>query len=111
MQPTDLLPEERLARVALSRAIVRADGAVSPNEGQAITGIARAVGEATYRELFAKAVESFPDDAALKSFLSSIERTEARVLIFQTILELAASDSISAEEAPLLVWLEETWQI
>jgi hypothetical protein len=93
MELTDLLPEEKLALVALSRAIVRADGAVSPTEGQAIAGIARALGQATYRQLFAKAAESFPDEETLKPFLASIEREEARGLIFQTILELSASDS------------------
>ena len=111
MQLVDLLPEESLALVALSRAIARADGAISPLEGRAIAVMAAELGEATYRKLFAKAADSFPDQAALKEFLAGIERPEARALIYESILALAAADSISAEEEPLIVWLHETWKI
>jgi hypothetical protein len=107
----DLLPEESLALVALSRAVARADGAVTPLEGQAIAVMAAELGEATYRKLFAKAAESFPDEAALKTFLARIERQAARALIYESILALAAVDSISAEEETLMGWLQETWEI
>ena len=111
MHLIDLLPWESLALVALSRAIARADGTITPLEGRAIAAIAAELGEATYRKLFATAAESFPDEAALKEFLASIERPEARSLIYETVLTLAAADSISAEEEPLMVWLQETWEI
>jgi hypothetical protein len=111
MHLIDLLPEESLALVALSRAIARADGVISPLEGRAIAVIAAELGETTYRKLFAKAAASFPDDAALKGLLASIDRPEARALIYETILALAAADSISAEEEPLMVWLHATWEI
>lgn len=111
MQLTDLDADEQLALVALSRVVVRADGAVSPTEGRAIKGIATALGEATFRELFAQASELFPDEAQLRPFLQTIGRQEARNLIFDTILVLAAADEISAEEGPLVAWLEEAWSI
>jgi uncharacterized tellurite resistance protein B-like protein len=111
MHLIDLLPDESLALVALSRAIARADGAITPLEGRAIALIAAELGEATYRKLFARAAESFPDQAALKEFLATIDRPEARSLIYESILKLAAADSISAEEEPLIVWLHETWEI
>jgi uncharacterized tellurite resistance protein B-like protein len=111
MHVIDLLPEESLALVALSRAVARADGAITPLEGRAIALIAAEVGEATYRKLFARAAESFQHEAALKEFLATIERPEARSLIYESVLALAAADSISAEEEPLMVWLQEAWQI
>lgn len=111
MHLIDLLPEESLALVALSRAIARADGTISPLEGRAIALIAAELGEATYRKLFAKAAESFPHPAALKEFLATIERPEARSLIYESVLALAAADSISAEEEPLIAWLHQTWDI
>ena len=111
MNLNDLLPEESLALVALSRAVARADGAVTPLEGEAIAVMAAELGEATYRRLFAKAAESFPDEAALKKFLVSIERAEARSLIYESILALAAADSMSEEEESLVGWLRETWEI
>lgn len=111
MQLTDLHPDERLALVALSRAIVRADGVVSPREGRMVARIALALGEDVYRQAFARAVESFGDEAALKRFLESVQRQEARTLIFDTILDLAVSDELSPAEVPLLRWLEATWKI
>jgi Tellurite resistance protein TerB len=111
MQLTDLDPDERLALVSLSRVVVRADGAVSPSEGRSIKRIAVELGEATYRELFAQAAELFPDEAQLRPFLATIERQEARNLIFDTILQLAASDEITSEEGSLVAWLEEAWNI
>jgi len=111
MHLIDLLPDESLALVALSRAIARADGAISPLEGRAIALMAAELGEATYRKLFARAAESFPDQAALKEFLATIDRPEARSLIYESILKLASADSISVEEEPLIVWLHETWEI
>jgi len=107
----DLLPEESLALVALTRAVARADGAITPLEGRAIARIAAELGEATYRKLFARAAESFQHEAALKEFLATIERPEARSLIYESVLALAAADSISAEEEPLMVWLQEALQI
>jgi hypothetical protein len=111
MQLTDLDSDERLALVSLSRVIARADGAVSPTEGRMIKRIAVALGEAAFRDLFAQAASLFPDEAQLRPFLATIERQEARGLIFQTILDLAAADEISDEEGPLMAWLEETWKI
>ena len=111
MDLIDLSPEESLALVALSRAIARADGAITPLEGRAIALMAAELGAATYRQLFTKAAESFPDEAALKRFLASIERPEARSLIYESILALAAADSISEAEELLLAWLQEAWEI
>jgi len=111
MQPKDLDSDERLALVALTRVVARADGAVSASEGQAIKRIAGALGEATFRELFAQAAELFPDEAQLRPFLQTIERQEARTLIFDTILALSVADEIAEQEGELLAWLEETWKI
>jgi uncharacterized tellurite resistance protein B-like protein len=111
MHLNDLLPEESLALVALTRAVAHADGEVTSLEGEAIAIMAAELGESTYRRLFAKAAESFPDEATLKTFLASIERPEARALIYEYILGLAAADSISEEEESLLGWLQEAWEI
>jgi uncharacterized tellurite resistance protein B-like protein len=111
MHLSDLLPDESLALVALSRAVARADGAISQLEGEALAIMAAEIGEATYRRLFAKAAESFPDEAALKKFLVSIERQEARALIYESILGIAGADAISEEEEALMGWLQEAWKI
>lgn len=110
MELRDLNDDERLALVALSRAIVRADGAVSPKEGETIAAIAAALGPDVYRESFAAAVQQFGEEAALKRFLSTIRRPEARELIFDTILELATTDALSPAEVDILRWLEAAWK-
>ena len=111
MQLTDLHPDELLALVALSRAIVRADGVVTPKEGRMVGRIALAIGEEKYRQAFSRAVESYPDEPSLRRFLETIHRQEARVLIFDTTLDLAVTDELSPAEVPLLRWLETTWGI
>ena len=111
MQLTELQPAELLALVAVTRAIVRADGQVSPEEGRMVAKIALAVGEETYRRTFAQSVEHFTDEASLKRFLESISRPEARTLIFDTALDMATADQLSPAELPLLRWLEEVWGI
>ena len=111
MQLTDLHPDELLALVALSRAIVRADGVVTPKEGRMVGRLALAIGEEKYRQAFSRAVESYPDEASLRRFLETIHRQEVRTLIFDTTLDLAVADELSPAEVPLLRWLETTWGI
>jgi hypothetical protein len=111
MQFTDLHPDEQLALVALSRAIVRADDVVTAAEGRRVARIALEMGEETYRREFARAVESFPDEPSLRRFLESIQRPEARMLIYDTILDLAAADELAPAEEPLIRWLEQTWAV
>jgi hypothetical protein len=111
MQFSDLHPDEQLALVALSRAIVRADDVVTPSEGRRVARIALELGEEAYRREFSRAVESFPDEPALKRFLESIHRLEARLLIYDTVLDLAAADELAPAEEPLIRWLETTWGV
>jgi hypothetical protein len=111
MQFSDLHPDERLALVALSRSIVRSDDVVTPAEGRRVARIALEMGEETYRREYARAVETFPDEAALKRFLESIQRTEARLLIYDTVLDLAAADELTPAEEPLIRWLEQAWGV
>jgi hypothetical protein len=109
MQFTDLHPDEQLALVALSRAVVRADDVVTPAEGRRVARIALELGEEAYRREFARSVESFPDEPSLKRFLQSIQRAEARLLIYDTVLDLAAADELTPSEEPLIRWLEQAW--
>jgi uncharacterized tellurite resistance protein B-like protein len=111
MQLEDLQPDERLALVALSRAIVRADGAVSAKEGERVAELGQALGEQRYREAFREAAQRFADEAALKAFLETIERPDARELIYETILDLAVADAVSPDEVTLLRWLDAAWKL
>ena len=109
MELKDLNAEERLALVALSRIMVRADGAVSPKENEMLADIAAELGQEAYREAHSQSVLRFADRASLRAFLRKI-RPEARELISDTILELATGDALAPEEVDLLRWLDETWK-
>jgi uncharacterized tellurite resistance protein B-like protein len=111
MELEDLDQHERLALVALIKAIVFADRRVSADEAELLPEIIAAIGEDAYRRTFTIAAERFGDETSLKTFLATIERQEARDLIYETLGELAASDGVSREEQALLGWLGATWSI
>jgi len=111
MELKDLTADERLALVALSRAIVRADGELSPKEGEMLAEIAGELGEAVYKEALNQSIQRFADRSSLKTFLLSISRPEARALISETILELATGDALAPEEVAFIRWLDEIWAV
>jgi hypothetical protein len=111
MELRDLDREERLALVALVRAIVLADGKISADEAELVPEIIDALGEASYQEAFARALRVCPDEVALKTVVSPIGRPAARELIYRTIADLARADGLAAEELPLLRWLSSTWKV
>ena len=111
MELTDLDQHERLALVALIKAIVFADHRVSADEAELLPEIIAAIGEDAYRRSFTIAAERFGDEASLKTYLATIARQDARELIYETLGELAASDGVSPEEQALLGWLHATWAI
>jgi hypothetical protein len=110
MELKDLNAEERLALVALSRAIVRADGAISTKENEMLASIAAEIGQDVYREAHSQAVLRFADKGSLRTFLGKISRPEARELISDTILELATGDALAPEEVDFMRWLDEIWR-
>jgi hypothetical protein len=110
MEIKDLDANERLALVALSRVVARADGQVTPKEGELLAHVATEMGESIYKQAFAESVRRFTDRESLKALLESIERREARELICDTILELATGDGLAPAEVDLVRWLDDTWR-
>jgi hypothetical protein len=111
MELQDLYPAERLALVALSRAVARADGVISDKEGEVVAELVMAMGEDVYRAALAHVSRRLDDATALKAFLEGVVRPEARQLIFETILELAVTDGLHPQEVPILKWLDAAWQL
>jgi uncharacterized tellurite resistance protein B-like protein len=110
MELKDLNADERLALVALARAVVGADGAVSAKETERVEIIAAEIGREAYHAAFDEAARAFTDKSKLQSFLLTITRPEARELISDTILDLAIGDALAPAEVRLLKWLEATWK-
>jgi uncharacterized tellurite resistance protein B-like protein len=107
----DLNDDERLALAALIELVVSADNTVTEPEEQRLRAIIAAVGENAYQAAAETADERFEDEEALRRFLPTIGRQEARELIYETVLEEALADVRIGPETELLDWLAKTWKI
>jgi uncharacterized tellurite resistance protein B-like protein len=112
MDLVDLSSEERLALAALIKAAVLADRVVSGDEEERLRDVIDTVGEEPWRRALDEAETRFRDESTLKPFLRSIQRQEARELIYGTVLELAVADSMAdGTEADLVDWLADAWNV
>jgi len=108
---SDLRGDERLALVALLKVAVVADGSVSDEEVEEIGDVVEAFGEGEYRKLVDEVSRRFQSQDELKTFLETIERREARELIYGFFLEEAATEALRGRESELVAWLAEAWEI
>jgi len=107
----ELTGDEKLALVALLKRFVAEDGEVSEDEVDAVGSIAAALGEEEYRRLVDAADERLQEDEALRAFLESITRQDARETIYGIVFEAAVGEALQGLEPEMLDWLAETWDI
>jgi len=106
----DLSHDEKIALVALVRLLVSSDAEASEDEVDRIGEIADAFGGTEqYHQLAEEVDRRFADEDELKAFLATIDRQEAREVVFETALEVAMPDGIHTREAEFLEWLEDEW--
>ena len=111
MEIRDLTHDERLALVALIEIVVEADRNVSEEEILELGLVGSELGAEEYDRLADLANERFPDEDALKAFLPSITRQEARELIYGQVLDAAVEDGVDVLESELLDWLAKAWNV
>lgn len=111
MELRDLSHDERLALVALIETVVGSDERVSDEEVSHIDRIAAVFGDEAYRALAKEADERFADEAALKRFLTTVGRPDARELVYGSVLDAALPDAVDRHESSLLGWLATEWGI
>jgi hypothetical protein len=111
MDIEDLNEDERTALVGLLKAVVLADGTISDEEIGEVDQVVEALGEEEYQRHMDRFEETFTDLASFQKFLGTIERQDARELIFGTVLSGAAGDAIEKGESDLLTWLAQAWDI
>ena len=111
MELSDLTREERVALAALLERVIESNATVSDDEVEEVQHVVGAVGDVAYSLAADEAAERFPDEAALKAFLPSITRQEARELIYGAVLEAALPDAMGAHESAILNWLGKAWGI
>lgn len=111
MNIPDLSRDEQLALVALTELAVISDRHITENEVDKVDEIVEALGEDVFQKLADEAEGKFADRQALKSFLSSITRQDARDLIYGTVLSESLADTIPHEQAQFMEWLASEWNI
>ena len=110
MEIRDLSHDEKTALVALVELLASSDAGASEDDFDRIGEIADAFGGTEqYRQLAEEVDRRFADEDELKAFLATIDRQEAREVVFETALEVAMPDGIQTREAEFLEWLEDEW--
>jgi hypothetical protein len=112
MEIADLNQDERVALVGLMKLLVMSDGNVSDDELEHVEDLIDVIGDDEYEA----ALESFEDrfegkGDAFRAFLKSVNRQEARELIFGTVLDAAGAEAVEPGEASLLDWLQREWGV
>jgi len=111
MDVRDLDPDEQLVLVGLVKAVVHADQFVSVQESERIAELADALGPELWNRRVNEARERLATADDLFQLAKAITRPEARVAIHGTLCEVAATDRIDDQEAQILDWLAEVWQL
>jgi GTP cyclohydrolase I len=111
MELADLNQNEQIALAGLLEFVVLASGHVTEDEQNEIDTIVEALGEEKYRKAVEEVDKRFPDEKAFREFLSTIEREEAKELIYGLVIEAAMTDTVEGRESALLEWLAEEWDV
>ncbi len=111
MELADLNKEEQIALAGLLEFVVMASGHVTEDEQAEIDAIVDALGEDKYRAAVEEVDRRFENEEELRTFLSKIERQDAREVIYGTVMEAAMTDTVEGRESALLDWLAGEWKI
>jgi hypothetical protein len=111
MNINELNHDERLALVALLKAVILAEQRVPIEEREELQCIVEELGEEPYQSLLSEVDERFSSEDDVRQCLAKISRQDARELIYGTIMEMALSASIDRGESEVLGWLADAWKI
>ncbi|HXK18858.1 MAG TPA: hypothetical protein VNG33_13700 [Polyangiaceae bacterium] len=104
----DLSQPEQVVLLALVGLMARMDGSVSEDEMDLLEQIADEIGEKRF-EAARDAAAALADGAAILGAAASVERVEAREIIFELVYSIAVRDTIAESEAALLNELATLW--
>jgi len=111
MEIADLNKDEQVALAGLLEFVILDSGHVTEDETREIDAIIEAIGEDSYQAAVDEVDKRFPDEEALRVFLSKIERQEAREVIYGSVIEAALKDAVEGRESELLEWLAGEWKV
>ena len=104
----DLSQPEQVVLLALVGLMARMDGSVSEDEMDLLEQIADEIGEKRF-EAARDAAAALADGGAILGAAASVERPEAREIIFELVYGIAVRDTIAESEAALLNELAALW--
>jgi hypothetical protein len=107
----DLTTDERIALAALLEMVVQSAATLTDGDVDQVRDIVAEVGEQAYREAAEEADRRFGDEDAVRRFLTTVTRQDAREVIYEAALDAALPDSINARESELLDWLAKQWRV
>ena len=111
MEIPELQKDEKLALVGLMEHVLIADETVSPEEEETLANVISLIGDNEYRSLIFDYNKTFPNSDRFKMFLRTIERKDARELIYGTLFDIAQSDFVHQKESSILDWLATEWEL
>jgi hypothetical protein len=104
----DMSQSEQVVLLSLVGLMARMDGSVSQDELELLEQIADEIGEKRF-EAARDAAAALSDGAAILRAASSVDRQEAREVIFELVYGIAVRDTIAESEAALLNELATMW--
>src|SRR6185295_10390970 len=90
---------------------VLSDGVTNPEETVAFERLVVLLGQQAYGESARLATELAPNEESLRDLLLTVENQDARELIYETVFEVAASETINLGEARFLDLAGKLWDI
>jgi len=107
----ELEDRQLLALIGLLRLVVRLDGAATAPELAAVDALAVEIGRERFSVLLEQSARELQNDEDVHLVAIGVEDPDARALIFATLFDIAAADSILAPESSLLEWLRQQWSL
>lgn len=111
MEIRDLNEDEQLALMGLIEFVAESNATISEEEQEELEQLVEAFGAEKYRALVDAVDEKFANEEALRAFLGTIRRQEARDLIYGLTLETALSDAENLNHSDMLDWLKTEWNV
>ncbi len=111
MELRDFSPIEMLALVGLMEYVIMADNFLTEDEEEQVGAIMQEIGTNRYEELIDEFDTQYAEESDFRSLLESIKRQEAREIIYGSILNASAANTLMGRESDLLDWLVNEWDI
>lgn len=111
MNVAELEEHEALALVVLAKAMIHSDGIVSKNEMLDLMSLAEVFGMERFNALLDASKDTYKDGPAVVKMAGTVERYDARVLIFVLLEELAKGDGTDSVEQRFLNDLQAFWEL